>query len=131
MAVACGTVPAILWRRQLRLAKEDAFPRTKRVSEPVRWILVTALATVMIAAVASLQGNRLIANAADAIQRTIPTALWPTPAAPRTRVPWLYLPYTWAGEGYLRKAISTRAARRAFRKAALVESRITDHWFPT
>src|SRR6478609_2562696 len=87
-----------------------------RISDRVRWTLATATGALVVCAAFSLQGNRLVADAASNVERGRYASAVTDANSARAWLPWSYQPDSWEGEAEL-QAGNPAAAARSFRQA--------------
>ena len=86
------------------------------ISDRVRWTLATATGALVVCAAFSLQGNRLVADAASNVERGRYASAVADANSARAWLPWSYQPDSWKGEAEL-QAGNPAAAARSFRQA--------------
>jgi hypothetical protein len=93
-------------------------PRTAvvRLGPVTRWASAAVVSCLLILTLAALQGNRLIADAANSIQHGNPGSAVSAAHSAETWMPWSYEPELLQGEAWL-AAGDRVAATRVFRKA--------------
>jgi hypothetical protein len=97
------------------------------ISERVRWTLAAATGTLVVCAAVSLQGNRLVADAASNVGRGRYTSAVADANSASAWLPWSYQPDSWKGEAEL-QAGHPSAAARSFREALAFNHRDWRLW---
>jgi hypothetical protein len=98
------------------------------ISGRARWTLAAATGVLVICASVTLQGNRLIADAASNVGRGRYSSALEDANSARSWLPWSYQPNSWAGEAELR-AGNRSAAAHTFRDALGFDDRNWRLWF--
>jgi hypothetical protein len=86
------------------------------ISDRVRWTLAAATGVLVVCAAVTLQGNRLVSDAASDVNHGRYAPAVADASSARAWVPWSYQPDTWAGEAELQAGDRPAAAAR-FRQA--------------
>ena len=86
------------------------------ISDRMRWTLAAATGALVVCAAFSLQGNRLVADAASNVERGRYASAVADANSARAWLPWSYQPDSWKGEAEL-QAGNPSAAARSFRQA--------------
>jgi hypothetical protein len=98
------------------------------IGDRVRWTLAATTVALVICAAVTLQGNRLVSDAAFNVgQGRYPSAIVDANSA-RAWLPWSYEPDSWAGEAELQAGNPTAAAR-SFRQAVGFDDHNWRLWF--
>jgi hypothetical protein len=97
------------------LAGTEKAPGTL-ISDRVRWTLASATGVLVVCAAVTLQGNRLVSDAASNVGNGRYASAVADANSARTWLPWSYQPDSWAGEAELQGG-NRSAAAHSFRDA--------------